>query len=269
VNVVSPAARTAALGGVLVLTAVAVPDDLTQAAHTLSYTAPDKTFFHSDAPIDEAGGVLANSVRGTRAAAKAGFRWIDQDGHLTYATKTDLLAGPRRIAGPGSLRWVNAHGAPFEPSWLTTDRFETRTWPSIAGRPGVRDAESAFTEDAADGLSVEWEVKGVRPLSTPRTLDAAFANLAAVARRAYGPGWPGRVQVKVLSNLSGGLAFALRVLRFARAHGFTTILLARGRATRKRIPVHAQRYVTYVRGARAGLYASPPTTLVTTTESSS
>ena len=62
----------------------------------------------------------------------------------------------------------------------------------------------------------------------------------------------------MLSNLSGGPSFALKVLKVARAHGFTTIYLARGNATRVQIPASAHRYITYVRGARADLYAPIP-----------
>jgi hypothetical protein len=50
------------------------------------------------------------------------------------------------------------------------------------------------------------------------------------------------------------------VLQAAHAHGFTTIYLARGNATRYQIPASAHAYVTYVRGAAGGLYASPAST---------
>jgi hypothetical protein len=65
------------------------------------------------------------------------------------------------------------------------------------------------------------------------------------------------VQIKMLSNLSGGLPFALRVLRYAHAHGFTTMLLARGATTRTQIPASAHAYVNYVRGAQSALYPTP------------
>jgi hypothetical protein len=114
-----------------------------------------------------------------------------------------------------------------------------------------------FRQNAAYGISVEWEVKDIKPFTSPAALDAAFTNLAAAAQQYYGAAWTSRVQIKMLSNLSGGQPFALKVLRAAHAHGFTTILLARGAATRTPIPVGAHQYVTYVRGAQSGLYASP------------
>jgi hypothetical protein len=112
-----------------------------------------------------------------------------------------------------------------------------------------------FQQDAAHRLSVEWEVKDIKPFTSTAALNAAFANLASAAQRYYGSAWRSRVEVKMLSNLSGGQAFALRVLQVAHAHGFTTIYLARGAATGRQIPAAAHAYVTYVRGARAGLYA--------------
>jgi hypothetical protein len=152
---------------------------------------------------------------------------------------------------------VNAHGAPFNPRWMKKGRFETRAWNVIRKRRGLRNADMTFQHNAAYRLSVEWEVKDIRPFTSPAALNAAFASLAASARRAYGANWQSRVQVKMLSNLSGGQPFALKVLRYAHAHGFTTILLARGAATRTPIPAAAHAYVDYVRGAQSGLYPNP------------
>jgi hypothetical protein len=156
---------------------------------------------------------------------------------------------------PAHLTWVNAHGAPFNPRWLKKGRFETRAWAGLRKHRGLRTVDTTFRQNAAYGLSVEWEVKDIKPFTSTTALNAAFASLAAAARRYYGPGWASRVEVKMLSNLSGGQAFALRVLKVAHAHGFTTIYLARGAATRTQIPASAHLYVDYVRGARAGLYA--------------
>jgi hypothetical protein len=225
---------------------------------TVSYAAPGKSLYHSDVRIPGSGGVLADSLRGTRIAAARHYQWIDQDGQLAYSTVAGLRGGAARVSQPGHLTWVNAHGAPFNPRWLKKGRFETRAWSNIKRRRGLRNAEMTFQQNAAYGLNVEWEVKNIRPFTSTAALDAAFANLATAAQRYYGAAWTSRVQVKMLSDLPGGQAFALRVLRVARAHGFTTILLARGGATGLQIPTSAHAYVTYVRGARAGLYAPIP-----------
>lgn len=225
---------------------------------TVSYAAPGRSFFHSNARIRDAGGVLADSARGSRLAAARGYRWIDQDGHLSYSTRASARAGASRVTQPGHLTWVNAHGAPYNPRWLGRGKFESRVWARIKRRPGLRDVDTTFRQNAALGLSVEWEVKDIRPFTTPAALDAVFAGLAASAQRAYGAAWRSRVEVKVLSNLSGGPAFALAVMRAAHARGFTTIYLPRGRATTVQIPASAHAYVTYVRGAQSGLYAPVP-----------
>ncbi|WP_028642893.1 hypothetical protein [Nocardioides sp. URHA0020] len=225
---------------------------------TVSFAAPGRAFYHNNTPIAGAGGVVADSLRGTRDAAAHGYTWIDQDGQLSYRSHAALRRGSARVSRPADLSWVNAHGAPFNPRWLRKGRFETHSWSSIRRHRGLRNAVMTFKQNAVYGISVEWEVKDIRPFTTKVALDAAFTNLAAAAQRAYGTGWQSRVQVKMLSSLSGGQARALKVLRSARAHGFTTIYLARGNAARVQIPASAHRYVTYVRGARSGLYAPVP-----------
>lgn len=229
------------------------------ASGTLAKAAPGKAFFHSDTRIKTAGGVLSDSLRGTKIAAARGYTWIDQDGQLSYSAPANLRGGVGRVSQAAHLTWVNAHGAPYNPKWLGKGRFETRAWSSLRRRPGLRNADMTFQQNAARGISVEWEVKNIRPFTTPAALNAAFANLAASAQRYYGAAWRSRVQVKMLSDHTGGQPFALKVLRVAHAHGFTTILLARGAAVRTPIPAAAHQYVTYVRGARAGLYPSTGT----------
>jgi hypothetical protein len=223
---------------------------------TVSYAAPGRALYHNNTRTRGAAGTVGDSLRGTRAAAARGYRWIDQDGRLSFTSRADLRSGARRVTQPAHLTWVNAHGAPFNPRWLKKGRFETRAWAGIRKHRGLRNVDMTFRQNAAYGLSVEWEVKDIKPFTSTAALDAAFANLAAAARRYYGPGWTSRVEVKMLSNLSGGQAFALRVLRVAHAHGFTTLLLSRGRATGLQIPASAQQYVTFVRGAKGGLYPS-------------
>jgi hypothetical protein len=229
---------------------------------TVSYAAPGKAFYHSDKPIKKAGGVYADAVRGTRAAAARGYTWIDQDGQLAYKTTARLRAGVARVSQASDLVWVNAHGAPFNPKWLKKkkkkNRFEDHPWSSLKKHAGLRDVDKTFRQNAAYHLSVEWEVKDVRPFSKASALDAAFANLATAARTYYGAAWADRVQVKVLSNLHGGQKYALKVLKHAHKFGFTTIFLARGQATHSQIPASKQKFVTYVRGAQAGYYPGIP-----------
>lgn len=225
---------------------------------TVSYAAPGRAFYHNDKRIKNAGGVYADAARGTRAAHAKGYTWIDQDGQLVFQSRNQKLAGAARISQATQLVWVNAHGSPFNPKWLKKGRFETKTWAAIQHRPGLRDAAATLRQNAQYGLSVEWEVKDIRPFTKAATLDAAFANLAAVARQYYGAAWHSRVEIKVLSNLSGGQAYALKVLKHAHAAGFTTMLLSRGRTTGIQIPASAQTYVSYVRGARSGVYPTVP-----------
>lgn len=225
---------------------------------TVSYAAPGKAFYHNDKRIKNAGGVYADAARGTRAAHAKGYTWIDQDGQLVFQARPQKLAGAARISQAADLVWVNAHGSPFNPKWLKKGRFETKTWAAIQNRPGLRDAAATMRQDAKYGLSVEWEVKNVHPFTKAATLDAAFANLAALARQYYGTAWRSRVEIKVLSNLSGGQKYALKVLKHAHAAGFTTMFLSRGSTTGIQIPASAQTYVTYVRGARSGLYPTIP-----------
>ncbi|WP_026146023.1 hypothetical protein [Nocardioides sp. Iso805N] len=225
---------------------------------TVSYAAPGRAFYHNDKRIKKAGGVYADAARGTRAAHAKGYTWIDQDGQLVFQSRNQKLAGAARISQATELVWVNAHGSPFNPKWLKKGRFETKTWSAIQHRPGLRDAAATLRQNAQYGLSVEWEVKDVRPFTKAATLDAAFANLAALAKQYYGSAWHSRVEIKVLSNLSGGQKYALKVLKHAHAAGFTTMFLSRGRTTGIQIPASAQTYVTYVRGAHGGLYPAIP-----------
>lgn len=228
---------------------------------TVTYADPGKSFYHSDKPIKKAGGVYADAIRGTRAASAAGYTWIDQDGQLSYKTKARLRAGAGRISQASDIVWVNAHGSPFNPKWLKkkkNNRFEEQAWNKIKHHAGLRDVAQTFRQDAAYGLSVEWEVKDVHPLTKAAALNAAFANLASAAKTYYGAAWAEHVQVKVLSNLHGGSKYALKVLKHAHKYGFTTFYLARGKATKTQIPASAQSYVTYVRGAAGGVFPAIP-----------
>ncbi|UDY24444.1 hypothetical protein [Nocardioides sp. Kera G14] len=231
-----------------------------------AYVAPGKAFYHSDTRIKGAGGTLGDSLRGTKAARAHRYTWIDNNGQLAFSNKSARRGGAGKVRAASQVTWVNAHGAPFNPRWLKNGRFETRAWTGVRKHKGLRDALTTFRQNAAYGLSTEWEVKNIRPFNAPAALNAAFANLASAARAAYGASWQRRVQVKMLSNLTGGQNFALSVLKVAHAYGFTTILLARGANTRSQFPVAAHQYVDYVRGAVSNIYPAnvkSPTSVLT------
>lgn len=194
--------------------------------------AKGRRFAHFDTAISWAGGILGDSRAGSKLAAKRGYKWIDCDGHLSF-----------------DLFWVNAHGAPYLPKWMKRgDKFERHTLAELRGKhKGLRTSLITFKQNAALGLSTEWEVKDLHPLTHEEHLEVAFSRLAADAQKAYGADWQKRVQVKVLTNLGGGLPYAKKILRHAHAVGFDTIILPRGktRLTKLDLP-----YVTYSRGGR-------------------
>jgi hypothetical protein len=194
-------------------------------------TAPAKgrRFAHFDKAISWAGGILGDSRKGSKQAKAQGYKWIDCDGHLS-----------------SDLYWVNAHGAPYLPSWMGKgDKFEHYSIADLRRKhKGLRTSLITFDQNAKLGLSTEWEVKDLHPLTGDKQLTTAFARLAADAHAAYGADWQKRVQVKVLTNLGGGLPYAKKVLRHAHDAGFDTILLPRGTARLKRI---SEPYITYRR----------------------
>ncbi len=225
----------------------------------VSYAAPGHSLYHNNKQTKNGSGTVGDSRKGTLAAAAKQYDWIDQNGHLAFANAKRKRAGASAVTKAGQLVWVNAHGSPYNPKWLKKGRFETTTWTALKKRKGLRNAQKTLQQNARNNVSVEWEVKDIKPFTSTAALNAAFANLASNAQAAYGAAWRDRVQVKVLSNLSGGQKFALQVLQAAHAQGFTTIFLARGATTRTQtIPAAAQAYVDYVRGANAAIYPSIP-----------
>ena len=184
-------------------------------------------------------GHVVNSERGSVLARDAGCHWIDNDFHLSKYGQS----------------WINAHGAP-EIFWLPRhDRFERHTTAELLKRGRVyrghverlRTIRQTFADNHHHGLSTEVEVKDVRPWATPEILDRAFARLVRHAQAVYGDGWRDHVVVKVLTNLGGGEAYALKICAAAHAHGIPTMLLVRGRC---RFKTYAGREeITYVRGS--------------------
>jgi hypothetical protein len=180
---------------------------------------------------------IANSRYGAAQARRRRKAKIDNDGQRTIDCK-----------------WCNEHGAPSRFWFAKGDRAKEHTAAELFKRSRVvrgrvyplRSSAEAFADNAAEDRGTEWEVKDLRPI-TDEQLDAMMADLAADAEAAYGSDWHKHVVVKVLTNLGGGLRYALRVCRAAHAHGIPTMLLARGRARYRRFRGHAE--VTYVRGS--------------------
>lgn len=180
---------------------------------------------------------VANSRYGAAAARRQRCAKIDNDGQRSI-----------------DFRWINEHGAPSRFWFAKGDRAKEHHAEELLKRSRVigrrvfrlRSSAEAFADNAAQGVGTEWEVKDLRPI-TDEQLAAMFAELARDAQAAYGDDWQQQVVVKVLTNLGGGLPYALRVCRAAHAAGFRTILLARGRARFRRFPNRPE--ITYVRGS--------------------
>lgn len=175
--------------------------------------APARRVAHFDQRISYAGGTLGDSLNGSRLAHEQGYPWIDCNGHLT-----------------ADLMWVNGHGDPYNPGWLKRgDKYEHHTAAELHRKhKALRSAHDTFRDNARLGLKTEWEVKDLHPLTSDRDLEIAFRRLAHSARAAYGETWQPDVQVKVLTNLRGGLAYARKIGRHAGAAGFDVIVLPRG-----------------------------------------
>lgn len=179
---------------------------------------------------------IANSRYGSARAKALGRVVIDNDGQRSI-----------------DFEWINEHGAPSRFWFAKGDRAKEHPAEQLLKRQRVigsrvyrlRSAAEAFRDNAAHGIDTEWEVKDIRPV-TDEQLAAMMADLAAAAEDAYGPEYRRHVVVKVLTDLGGGVLYALRVCRAAHPH-FNTMILARGRARYRTFAAHPE--VTYVRGS--------------------
>jgi hypothetical protein len=170
-------------------------------------------------------------------ARAKGCGWIDNDGQRSI-----------------DFEWVNEHGAPSRFWFAKGDSAKDHAADELLSRSRVigrhvyslDSALDAFRGNAEQGIDTEWEVKGLRPI-TDEQLDQMFADLATAAEAAYGPEWREHVTVKVLTDLRGGVAYALRICRAAHKAGFRTMVLARGKARFRRFRKHPE--VTWVRGS--------------------
>lgn len=178
----------------------------------------------------------ANSPNGALLALAHGKGWLDND-----ATRTlDMVL-------------INDHGLPLR-AYFPHGRSIHFTWAECRMRIYVHGAQTyhlrtiadALRDNAAHGIGTEVEIKSLEPI-TDGQMDAIMAQLAADAAAAYGANWRHHVIVKVLTNLAGGLPYAMKVCRHAHHHQIPTMLLVRGRDRFRRFPNHHA--VTYVRGS--------------------
>lgn len=178
----------------------------------------------------------SNSPNGALLAQAHGKGWIDND-----ATRTrDMVL-------------INDHGLPLR-AYFPVGRSVHFTWAECQQRIYVHNAHSyhlrtiaaALRDNAARGISTEVEIKGLDPI-TEAQVSQLMAQLATDAEAAYGASWQHHVIVKVLTNLGGGLPYALEVCRAAHQHQIPTMLLPRGRDRFRRFRNHHA--VTYVRGS--------------------
>lgn len=205
---------------------------------------PGEAFYHNDTHIMSAGGTYGDSTEGTRDAAAKGFHRIDNN-----------FSAVRR--GLFGLEPVNAHGKPFNPSFIK-GKWTSHWWKKLhKNHPGVRDAEKTF-RDAKDFLGpvakkkgvnevVEGEVKDLHPYARNPFLGSFFKRLRAAAQAVWGDEWQKHVVIKVLTNLRGGEKYALKILKHAHKYGFTTMVLPRDAAARKVID---EPYIDLNRGGR-------------------
>jgi hypothetical protein len=237
VHVVAPVAK---------VTPMPKPTPATIVKVGVIHAAPGHAVFHDDRRIKTGGGVVSDSVGAAALAASKHFHWIDSDLHVTHRT----TAGKKRGSADLDMAAVNGHGSPYYPAWLRNSRFEEH---SLQDHHMLLFSDT-LRRNAQHGLGTEIEIKDLHGYASPQHLRALFSRLAADAQRAYGKGWRNHAIVKVLSNLGGGEAYALKILRYAHLFGFRTMFLARGQWVTKRLPAEAAAYVSWVRGARKGLY---------------
>jgi len=196
--------------------------------------APGRRFAHYTKP----GYRATNSYKGLRRARKEHYGWVDLDWQLS---------------GDKAPKPINTHwGTPKTEKWTLrgkpiTTAFKHLPWSTIkqlrtADGYKIHTPIEMFRKAKALGLRIEFEAKGDARWEDP----AIWERIARVARIVWGDAWKSHVEVKTLSNLTGGQTAALRRLAAAESVGFTTILLARGTAKTKVFNTDA---VTYVRGS--------------------
>lgn len=184
----------------------------------------------------------SNSRNGAAAAVRHRCARIDNDGTRTF---DDVL--------------INDHGNPSTAYFRRGDRSIRHTWAEAQQLKYVYDkhvfhlrtiaqamADNAKHKVHGRPLGTEVEIKFLGPISQAR-LEAIMVQLAEDAHAAYGADWKHYVVVKVLTCLTGGTAYALKVCTAAHAAGIPTMILARNGARFNRFTNHHE--VTWVRGS--------------------
>lgn len=194
-------------------------------------------FYHNDRHISYAGGTYGDSKGGTKEAGRQGHHRIDQNGQAVLRN--------------GRLYPVNAHGSPFNPSYVS-GRWTAHKWlPLHVKHPRLRNARKTFKHAKKympKNVVVEWEAKDFHPYANAAMLDEYFEQVRADAQAVWGADWPDHVIVKVLAvGLRGGKRYAFKVLRAAHRAGFTTMILAHGSAAHE---VINEPFIDYNRGGK-------------------
>ncbi|MCW2754644.1 MAG: hypothetical protein JWQ32_2055 [Marmoricola sp.] len=180
---------------------------------------------------------IANSITGTRRAKARGCKRIDNDHERTR-----------------DWTIVRSHGAPST-FWLPKgDRIKHHAWAELAQLRRefkgdvywLTQADVGFIQNSRAGLGEEAEIKDWLP-ARQEDLEDVFLDWMTAARQAWGPTWQHQLTIKVLTNLPGGLDYALMVCRAAHSVGIPTMLLVRGRDRFRTFEGFPE--VTYVRGS--------------------
>ncbi|NUR07698.1 MAG: hypothetical protein HOQ45_11905, partial [Nocardioidaceae bacterium] len=145
---------------------------------------------------------LGDSPRGMRWAAKNGYRWADVNCLLSREGVPHAAHGaPFGLAQQGFLPDGDARRVR---DLRADELFELRS-PDGYRVPSIY---RVFRAAAKYGVNVELEPKDDHRFTKPET----WHNIAFFAEAAWGDDWAKHVQVKCLTNLSGGLTYARRVL---------------------------------------------------------
>ncbi|GAB7004420.1 hypothetical protein JCM18899A_18930 [Nocardioides sp. AN3] len=178
-----------------------------------------------------------DSVRGVNWAADHGFRVIDVNCLLSAdGTPHAQHGAPYGLAQQGFL--------PKRDKRKVRDLTDVEL-ARLRSPDGYRVPPMVLIFKAAKqrGVRIEVEAKDDRRFTRPST----WLDMAADAQRVFGDDWAQHVEMKVLTNLSGGLAYALKVCAAAHAAGWPTMILPRGSARLRRLNAP---YITLNRGGR-------------------
>jgi len=198
--------------------------------------------FHFNTPYR-----FGNSAAGSRAAQRAGFTFIDQDGQLTR-DEIPIVAHWHRFDWDGFTHWINPDTNRLERHpYKRGEQYRHLTYAQVCrlrdktGRDSVASFANLAAFNARIGLNMNYEVKDDPRWASARIAAKVRASTEAARRVAienHHPGW--HVRIMTLSNL-GDAKGRLKAFHLA---GFETIVLARGP-----IPRSWEPWISYVRGS--------------------